>query len=325
MRFLITLSRVRAKIILRPIFINIGMLRRLAVCGSISKKKKKLKGGKVMKNRLLRDMILIIVGSFVFSAGVNTFIISANLGEGGVTGISLILLYAFDIAPAWSTFILNAVLIALGYKFLSKRSTVYTIIAVILISVFLGVTDSWALDSSEILINAVFGGFTVGLGIGLIVLSGGTTAGTTILARIAHKYLDVNTSYALLFFDLIVVLFSLTVMPVEKALITVVALYIGTKVMDFVIEGLNPKKAVTIISQNPDQIAKMIDEKIGRGCTILNGRGYYSKKDTDVLYVVIAKTQLTRTKRMIRKFDENAFVVVHDVRDVLGNGFLLDE
>ena len=95
--------------------------------------------------------------------------------------------------------------------------------------------------------------------------------------------------------------------------------------MDFVIEGLNPKKAVTIISQNPDQIAKMIDEKIGRGCTILNGRGYYSKKDTDVLYVVIAKTQLTRTKRMIRKFDENAFVVVHDVRDVLGNGFLLDE
>lgn len=283
------------------------------------------KGGKVMKNRLLRDMILILIGAFIFAVGVNAFIISANLGEGGVTGVSLILLYAFDISPAWSTFILNAVLITLGYKFLSKRSTIYTIIAVIAISVFLGLTDTWVVHSNEILINTIFGGFMVGLGIGLIVLSGGTTAGTTILARIAHKYLDVNTSYALLFFDLIVVMFSLTVMPLEKALLTVISLYVGTKVMDFVIEGLNPKKAVTIISQNPDQIAKMIDEQIGRGCTILNGRGYYSKKDTDVLYVVIAKTQLSRTKRMIRKFDENAFVVVHDVRDVLGNGFLVDE
>lgn len=278
-----------------------------------------------MKNRILRDMILILAGSFIFATGVNAFIISANLGEGGVTGVSLILLYAFDISPAWSTFILNAILIALGYKFLSKRSTVYTIIAVIAISVFLGLTDSWVVHTNEILINTIFGGFMVGLGIGLIVLSGGTTAGTTILARIAHKYLDVNTSYALLFFDLIVVMFSLTVMPLEKALLTVISLYVGTKVMDFVIEGLNHKKAVTIISQNPDQIAKMIDEQIGRGCTILNGRGYYSKKDTDVLYVVIAKTQLSRTKRMIRKFDENAFVVVHDVRDVLGNGFLVDE
>ena len=278
-----------------------------------------------MKNRILRDMILILAGSFIFATGVNAFIISANLGEGGVTGVSLILLYAFDISPAWSTFILNAILIALGYKFLSKRSTVYTIIAVIAISVFLGLTDSWVVHTNEILINTIFGGFMVGLGIGLIVLSGGTTAGPTILARIAHKYLDVNTSYALLFFDLIVVMFSLTVMPLEKALLTVISLYVGTKVMDFVIEGLNPKKAVTIISQNPDQIAKMIDEQIGRGCTILNGRGYYSKKDTDVLYVVIAKTQLSRTKRMIRKFDENAFVVVHDVRDVLGNGFLVDE
>lgn len=307
------------------IFIENSKLRGIADCVSIYMSVKNNKGGKVMKNRLLRDLILILLGSFIFATGVNAFIISANLGEGGVTGLSLILLYAFNISPAWSTFILNAVLITLGYKFLSKRSTIYTIIAVIAISVFLGLTDSWKVETHEILINTIFGGFLVGLGIGLIVLSGGTTAGTTILARIAHKYLDVNTSYALLFFDLIVVVISLSVMPLEKALLTVISLYVGTKVMDFVIEGLNPKKAVTIISQHPDQIAKMIDEQIGRGCTILNGRGYYSNKDTDVLYVVIAKTQLSRTKRMIKKFDDNAFVVVHDVRDVLGNGFLVDE
>nr|WP_209260593.1 YitT family protein [Staphylococcus hyicus] len=275
--------------------------------------------------RTVRDIILVIIGSFIFAAGVNAFIISGDLGEGGVTGLAIILYYAFHISPAWTNFIVNAVLIGLGYKFLSKRSMYLTVFATVLISVFLSLTETWSVKTDDILVNAVFGGLTVGLGIGVIILAGGTTAGTTILARIANKYLDVSTPYALLFFDFIVVMISLTVIPLDRVLITLVSLYIGTKVIDFVIEGLNPKKAVTIISKEPDRVAKMIDEDIGRGVTILNGRGYFSKQETDVLYAVISKTQLSRTKRLIRKIDQNAFVVVHDVRDVYGNGFLVED
>ena len=275
--------------------------------------------------RTVRDLTLVLVGAFIFAVGVNAFIIAGDLGEGGVTGLAIILYYAFHISPAITNLVVNAVLIVIGYKFLSKRSMYLTIVATVFISLFLSLTETWQVHTDNILINAVFGGAAVGLGIGVIVLAGGTTAGTTILARIAHKYLDVSTPYALLFFDLIVVAISLTVMPLERALVTVISLYIGTKVMDFVIEGLNPKKAVTIISKSPDRIAKMIDEDIGRGITILNGRGYFSKKETDVLYAVISKTQLSRTKRMIRKIDENAFVVVHDVRDVYGNGFWVED
>ncbi|MDO5660737.1 MAG: YitT family protein, partial [Staphylococcus xylosus] len=222
-------------------------------------------------------------------------------------------------------FVFNAILIGIGYKFLSKRSMYLTIVATILISIFLELTVSWEIETGNILVNAVFGGLCVGLGIGVIVLAGGTTAGTTILARIANKYLDVSTPYALLFFDLIVVAISLTVIPISSALVTVISLYIGTKVMDYVIEGLNTKKAMTIISSKPDEIAKIIDEQVGRGLTILNGRGYFSKEDKDVLYVVITKTQVTKAKRLIRKIDDNAFLVIHDVRDVYGNGFLIDE
>ncbi len=275
--------------------------------------------------RTVRDLILVIIGSFIFAAGVNAFIIAGDLGEGGVTGLAIILYYAFHISPAWTNFIVNAVLIAVGYKYLSKRSMYLTVFATVLISVFLSLTESWSVKTDDILVNAVFGGLTVGLGIGVIILAGGTTAGTTILARIANKYLDVSTPYALLFFDFIVVMISLTVIPLDRVLITLISLYIGTKVIDFVIEGLNPKKAVTIISKEPDRVAKMIDEEIGRGVTILNGRGYFSKQETDVLYAVISKTQLSRTKRMIRKIDQNAFVVVHDVRDVYGNGFLVED
>ncbi len=175
------------------------------------------------------------------------------------------------------------------------------------------------------MINAVFGGTCVGLGIGIIVLAGGTTAGTVILARIVNKYLDISTPYALLFFDLIVVLISLTEIPLVKCLVTVMSLYIGTKVMEFVIEGLNTKKAMTIISSRPNEVAKAIDQQVGRGLTILNGHGYYTREEKDVLYVVISKTQVSRAKRIIKNIDENAFLVIHDVRDVYGNGFLLDE
>ncbi|MCO6347152.1 YitT family protein [Staphylococcus epidermidis] len=276
-------------------------------------------------NKTIRDIILVIIGSFIFSAGINAFVISGNLGEGGVTGIAIVLYYAFHISPGITNFVLNAILIIVGYKYLSKRSTYLTIFATVLISIFLGLTETWHVENGNVVINAVFGGTCVGLGIGIIVLAGGTTAGTVILARIVNKYLDISTPYALLFFDLIVVLISLTEIPLVKCLVTVMSLYIGTKVMEFVIEGLNTKKAMTIISSRPNEVAKAIDQQVGRGLTILNGHGYYTREEKDVLYVVISKTQVSRAKRIIKNIDENAFLVIHDVRDVYGNGFLLDE
>lgn len=276
-------------------------------------------------NKTIRDIILVMIGSFIFSAGINAFVISGNLGEGGVTGIAIVLYYAFHISPGITNFVLNAILIIVGYKYLSKRSTYLTIFATVLISIFLGLTETWHVETGNVVINAVFGGTFVGLGIGIIVLAGGTTAGTVILARIVNKYLDISTPYALLFFDLIVVLISLTEIPLVKCLVTVMSLYIGTKVMEFVIEGLNTKKAMTIISSRPNEVAKAIDQQVGRGLTILNGHGYYTREEKDVLYVVISKTQVSRAKRIIKNIDENAFLVIHDVRDVYGNGFLLDE
>ncbi|HDC7953722.1 TPA: YitT family protein [Staphylococcus aureus] len=276
-------------------------------------------------NKTVKDLILVVLGSFIFAAGVNAFIISGNLGEGGVTGLAIILYYAFHISPAITNFLVNAVLIAIGYKFLSKRSMYLTILVTILISIFLSLTESWQVETGNSIVNAIFGGVSVGLGIGVIILAGGTTAGTTILARIATKYLDVSTPYALLFFDMIVVAISLTVIPLDKVLVTVISLYIGTKVMEYVIEGLNTKKAMTIISTNSDKLAKAIDEQIGRGLTILNGHGYYTREEKDVLYVVISKTQVSKAKRLIKQIDKDAFLVIHDVRDVYGNGFLADE
>ncbi|MFM9278167.1 YitT family protein [Paenibacillus jiagnxiensis] len=265
---------------------------------------------------------MLLVGAFLFALAVNLFIIPNDFGEGGVTGISIILFYLLNWSPALVSIVANGILLLIGYKLLDKKTTVYTIIAVGFNSLFLHLTEHWKISSTEPFINAIFAGLLVGVGIGLIIRVGGTTAGTAILARLANKYWDWNISYALLFFDLIVAGFSIFVIGIEKVMITVVILYVGTKVMDFIVEGLNPKKAVTIISPHHDSIAVQVTKIMDRGVTVLRGYGYYTGQSKDVLYIVISKQEVSMLKKIVRAEDKNAFVTIHDVRDVFGEGFI---
>ncbi|WP_366249179.1 YitT family protein [Terribacillus aidingensis] len=277
---------------------------------------------KQIKQHFLKDLVFLMAGSFLFALAVNIFAIPSELGEGGVTGVTIILFYALGWAPSIMNLILNGLLLIIGYRFLDKQTVFYTIIVVILNSIFLHITESWEIASDQVLVNAVFGGLFAGVGIGLVLKVGGTTAGTAILARLANKYLDWNTSFALLFFDLIVVAASWFIIGTEKLLITVIMLYIATKVMEFVIEGLNPKKAVFIISNQKDTIAKTISTQLDRGVTLLEGRGYYTQNQKEILYVVINKQELLPLKKIVRSIDTKAFITLYDVRDVFGEGFM---
>lgn len=270
----------------------------------------------------LVDIIFIIIGSFIFALAVNMFVIPNELGEGGVTGITIIAYYLYGWSPGLVNLVLNSILIVVGYKFLNRISMIYTIIAVLFNSLFLYVTEGWTIASDEIIVNAIFGGVFVGVGIGLIIRVGGTTAGTTILAKLTQKYLGWNVSYGLLFFDLIVAFSSYFIIGAEKLMLTIIMLYIGTKVMEFTIEGISPKKAVTIISNEPDQIARQVNMKMNRGVTVFAGHGYYTKAQKDILYIVISSQEVVKLKNIVKEADKNAFIAIHDVRDVFGEGFI---
>ncbi len=273
-------------------------------------------------NRRLKDLIFIMAGAFIFALAVNLFVIPNDLGEGGVTGLTIIAFYLYGWSPGLVNLVINGILLIVGYKFLSRVTTIYTIIAVLFNSLFLHLTAGWSIASDEIFVNMIFGGVFAGVGIGLIIRVGGTTAGSTILASITQKYLGWSISYGLLFFDLIVVLSSYFIIGAEKLMLTIIMLYIGTKVMEFIIEGLNSKKAVTIISRNPDQIAREVNLKMNRGVTVYAGHGYYSKEKKDILYIVISTQEVVRLKRIVKAADEHAFIAIHDVRDVFGEGFM---
>ncbi|KYG89788.1 YitT family protein [Metasolibacillus sp. FSL H7-0170] len=272
--------------------------------------------------KLVIDILIMMFGAFLFALAINLFVIPNELGEGGVTGVTIILYYLFQWSPSIVSFVLNGILLLVGYKFLSRQTTIYTVIAVTFISLFLHLTESWTIQSDEIIINAIFGGVFVGVGIGLIIRVGGTTAGTTILARITNKFLGWNISYGLLFFDLIVAFSSYFIIGAEALMMTIMMLYIGTKVMEFVIEGTNTKKAVTIISKNPHAIADKVTYKMNRGVTVLSGHGYYTKEQKEVLYIIISRQEIIKLKNIVKEADKDAFIAIHDVRDVFGEGFI---
>lgn len=268
------------------------------------------------------DMLVIMLGALLFALAVNLFVIPNDLGEGGVTGLTIIAYYLFGWSPSIVSFVLNAALLVAGYKFLSRQTTIYTIIAVSLHSLFLHLTESWSISSNEIIVNTIFGGVFAGAGIGLIIRVGGTTAGSTILARMTNKYLGWSISYGLLFFDLIVAFASYFVIGVEALMLTIIMLYVATKIMEFVIEGVNPKKAVTIISKKPEDIAERVTAFMNRGVTVLAGHGYYTKEQKEVLYIVISKQEVVKLKKIVKEVDKDAFIAIHDVRDVFGEGFI---
>lgn len=274
-----------------------------------------------MKKRII-DIFTIMLGALLFALAVNLFVIPNEFGEGGVTGVTIILYYLFQWSPGLVNIILNAILLMVGYKFLDKQTTYYTIIAVVFNSLFLYLTENWRIESNELMINAIFGGVFAGVGIGLIIRVGGTTAGSTILARIMNKYLDWNVSYALLFFDLIVAFSSYFIIGAQGLMLTIVMLYVGTKVMDFIIEGVNPKKAVTIVSTHQNEIAEQVNVMMDRGVTVLYGHGHYTKDPKEILYIVISKQEVSTLKKIVRSIDKDAFITIHDVRDVFGEGFV---
>ncbi|EEL51144.1 MULTISPECIES: YitT family protein [Bacillus cereus group] len=273
-------------------------------------------------NERVKEVALVVIGSLLFAIGINFFAIPNRLSEGGIIGLTVITYYLFEWSPGTVNLLINAVLLAIGYKFFDKKTMVYTILGIVSSSFFLYITEGVATPvNHDTLLAALFAGVFVGVGLGFMFRAGGTSGGSAILAQLANQYLGWSVGKGVLIIDIVVIAGSVFIIGQEKAMYTLVAVFIGAKVIDFIVEGLNTKTAVTIISNYPDMIRESIMKNMTRGVTVLEGKGGYTGNNKEVLYIVINKQELVQLKRVVSQKDENAFVVIHDVRDVLGGGF----
>jgi uncharacterized membrane-anchored protein YitT (DUF2179 family) len=283
----------------------------------------------LLKGLKVKNILGILIGAAIYSFGFVHFNMQNELGEGGFSGITLILYFTLHWDPAIMNLILNIPMFIIGWKQFGRREFIYTIIGTVAVSVFLRIFQVYEINlnlKDDLLLAALFAGVFVGVGLGIIFRCGGTTGGVDIIARVANKYLGWSMGKTMFMFDFCVILASwLAFLDARSMMYTLVAVYIGARVIDMVQEGAYSAKAALIISNNPDDIANAISEKMERGITVFHGYGHYTKQSKDVLYCIVGRNEIVRLKSIIRNIDPNAFVSIVEVKDVTGEGFRIDE
>ena len=286
-------------------------------------------GGYFLRGIKVKNILGILLGAAIFSFGLLHFNIQNELGEGGFSGITLILYFTLNWDPAIMNLILNIPMFIIGWKQFGRVEFIYTIIGTVAVSIFLRIFQIYEVNlnlQDDLLLAALFAGVFVGIGLGIIFRCGGTTGGVDIIARLTNKYVGWSMGRTMFLFDAFVILASwLTFLDARSMMYTLVAVFVGARVIDMVQDGAYSAKAALIISNNPDEIANLISEKMERGITVFHGYGHYTKQSKDVLYCIVGRNELVRLKSIIRSIDPNAFVSIIDVKDVTGEGFRIDE
>jgi uncharacterized membrane-anchored protein YitT (DUF2179 family) len=273
--------------------------------------------------RLLEDYLLITLGALVAAAGVDLFLTPNHVVSAGVTGIAMLFNFTLKWPVGLMTLVLNLPLFAAairwggGFKGLTKTlyATVVMSLGIDLLQPLLPAIQG------DPLIYTLFGGLVDGLGIGLVLRAGGTTGGTDIVAQLFYKYRRVSFGTVFLLGNTAVLLGAIPVVGLVPVLYALIVNYISSRVLDTVQEGLGYARAVTIVSEHPEEVRQAILDEIGRGLTVLQGWGGFSQEPRPVLYVVVSRSQISALKRLIADRDPDAFVVVSEAHEVLGEGF----
>ncbi|AYB45154.1 YitT family protein [Paenibacillus lautus] len=277
----------------------------------------------------LQTIIPIIAGSAIYAFGLLYFIIPNELMEGGVTGITVLLNYAFNISPSISTMALNIPLFLVGMKILGKRQSVYTGLGIASLTLFLWLFEL-LIDHGYVvpfhtehdyILAALYAGVTLGAGLGIVFRFGGTTGGSDIIARIINRKFGFSMGQIILSLDILIIGLSLFFIPLERILYTLVAVFIASKVIDFIQEGAYAAKAFTIISDRAPDIAKRISTEMDRGVTLIPAIGAYSMQAKHMVYCVVSRQEIRRLTGIAKSLDPRAFIIINDVNDVHGEGF----
>lgn len=294
---------------------------------------------------MVRDIAFLLVGSLISAFAVNSFYVPVRLTMGGVSGIVSII-YQLTGKGEFLSFgilflLLNIPLLVLGKLVINSRFVARSIIGTLVYSVMIDVTEKlfgdWyaqyidkplATGGADPLIYCLFGGVLYGIGLGLVFRAGYTTGGTDILAMVIYrKFPHFSIGQFILVLDATIVLSSAIAYRKEEgpailmAMYSFIAMYLTTKAIDIILEGFEYCRTAYVISDHSDVIAERVLEEMGRGVTALDGRGMYTGTRKSVLMCVLSKKQVPQIKQIVSSIDPEAFVIVMEAREVLGQGF----
>jgi uncharacterized membrane-anchored protein YitT (DUF2179 family) len=265
----------------------------------------------------------IVLGSLLVAAGTNLFFVPNNVVSGGVTGIAIIAHRVFATPVGIVVLLLNLPLLALGWRFAGgARFFFRTAVAVVVLSAGIDLTAPFlAPPTHDRLLVICYGGLLDGIGTGLVFRGRGTTGGTDILARLAHRYLGIGVGQGLLAFNVVIFVAAGFVFGAEAVMIALALAFVSARVVDLVQEGFSAARAALVISRRSDDVRAAVLRRLGRGVTVLEGEGGFTGEPRPVLYVVVAPHEVGRLKRLVAEVDRSAFVAITPAQEVLGEGF----
>ena len=270
-----------------------------------------------------RDYILILIGASIMGFAIKNIYDPIGLVTGGASGVAIILKKQFGV-PLWLTnTAINIPLFAAAAKLKGWSFIKRTLLATVTLSVSLYVIPEMPFLMDDLFLTALFGGLITGAGAGIVFACQATTGGTDMLAAIIRRWLPHYTLAQILqVLDAVIVLIGAGIFGVTYALYALIAIYAVSKVSDGIIEGMKYSKVAYIISDKSKEIAAAILKEMDRGVTALDARGMYSGNRKDVLFCVVSRKEIAQLKELIVGHDAQAFVIVSDAREVLGEGFI---
>ena len=276
---------------------------------------------KISVFRLLKDIVLIVLGIASAAFGLESFLLPNKFIDGGATGISLLASELGSIPLYILLLLVNIPFIFLGYKVIGKTFAIKTAIAITGLAICVASFHFPEVTHDKLLV-AVFGGFFLGAGIGLSVRGGAVIDGTEVLAIFLSRKFGTTIGDIIMIINILIFSAAAYLLSMETALYSLITYMGASKTLDFVIEGIDEYTGVTIVSSHSEEIRKMIVETMGRGVTVYKGkRGFGShgeRRDIDIIYSVITRLELHRLNTEITKIDPNAFVVMNSVKDTKG-------
>ena len=273
---------------------------------------------------LVKPYIIIFIGLFLSALAWTAFLIPAEITGGGISGVATLIYYASGFPVGISYLIINGFLLIVAFRILGAAFGVKTIIGVGIFSVLLSVLQTLITEPvvDDTFMSAVIGGILSGAGVGIVFTQGGSTGGTDIIAMMVTKYRNISPGKVILYLDIIIISSSyLIFQSIEKVVYGYVTMAIAAYSIDMVLSGAKQSYQVFIFSQKFEEIATRISGEVGRGITLMDAEGWYSRQHTKVLLVIVRKTDLNHVFQIIKQIDPKAFMSVGNVMGVYGLGF----
>lgn len=282
--------------------------------------------------RKIYEYVNVTIGSFLVAVGVAYFVNPAKIASGGVSGIATMFYHTFGWNPGYVIFALSVPLFLIGMKVFGKVYGFKSLLGTVLLSAFTSILvyisgGDGFLDYSEPLsvwLSALFGGVTMGAGIGFVMKGGANTGGTDIIAQIVNKYTPLSLGTCLTLVDAIIIAASVFVFGIESALFAVTTVYITGITIDKVALplGANTAKTVFIISEKHEEIAAVILKELNHGATLISATGMYTGHDRPMIMSVVSNQEVATLTAIVKDIDEKAFMIVQNANQVLGEGFI---